>query len=292
MRHHRAVFGVGEEAGFDEARFVITKAYTGGSDALKKSLKRQQTSPGADQGFCARELDYRAATICCSSAGSISRPPAATVPRSAVRVAAGPARHLRGAALQRLALPAVHWLDDRPVRCTAAARRERAMTASVIADSIVNLCGAIGLCVAMVALYRRDPKSPLTWRLLFMLGVAATLFLGAGARLVERKRMARSAFADTGGAGAARRPDRHRRHVAAARATRCEEGRCVRRNPARARRRAWARGFCNALFLCAVAVPAFRDLPPARGYWRRATAARCWHRKTAASAASRWARCW
>jgi hypothetical protein len=54
------------------------------------------------------------------------------------------------------------------------------MTASVIADCIVNLCGAIGLCVAMVALYRRDPKSPLTWRLLFMLGVAAALFLVRG----------------------------------------------------------------------------------------------------------------
>ena len=50
------------------------------------------------------------------------------------------------------------------------------MTASVIADSIVNLCGAIGLCVAMVALHRRDPKSPLTRRLLFMLGVAVALF--------------------------------------------------------------------------------------------------------------------
>jgi hypothetical protein len=54
------------------------------------------------------------------------------------------------------------------------------MTASVIADSIVNLCGAIGLCVAMVALYRRDPKSPLTRRLLFMLGVVAVLFLARG----------------------------------------------------------------------------------------------------------------
>jgi hypothetical protein len=64
------------------------------------------------------------------------------------------------------------------------------MTASVIADSIVNLCGAIGLCVAMVALWRRDPKSPLTRRLLFMLGVSATLFSGARRRLVERKRLA------------------------------------------------------------------------------------------------------
>jgi hypothetical protein len=54
------------------------------------------------------------------------------------------------------------------------------MTASVTADSIVNLCGAIGLSVAMVALYRRDPKSPLTRRLLFMLGVAAALFFVRG----------------------------------------------------------------------------------------------------------------
>jgi hypothetical protein len=54
------------------------------------------------------------------------------------------------------------------------------MTPSVIADSIVNLCGAIGLSVAMVALYRRDPKSPLTKRLLFLLGVVATLFFVRG----------------------------------------------------------------------------------------------------------------
>ena len=54
------------------------------------------------------------------------------------------------------------------------------MTPSVIADSIVNLCGAIGLAVAMVALYRRDSRSPLTRRLLAMLGVVALLFLMRG----------------------------------------------------------------------------------------------------------------
>jgi hypothetical protein len=54
------------------------------------------------------------------------------------------------------------------------------MTPSVIADSIVNLCGAIGLSVAMVALYRRDPRSPLTQRLLLMLGVVAVLFFTRG----------------------------------------------------------------------------------------------------------------
>src|SRR4029077_4796747 len=59
MRLHRAVFGGGAEDGFDEERFVITDAYTGGSDALKKSYdiapKHRDEQYNA---FCARELDY------------------------------------------------------------------------------------------------------------------------------------------------------------------------------------------------------------------------------------------
>ena len=51
------------------------------------------------------------------------------------------------------------------------------MTSGLIADSIVDLCGAIGLCVAMMTLYRRDRKSPLTLRLLFALGIIAILLL-------------------------------------------------------------------------------------------------------------------
>jgi hypothetical protein len=54
------------------------------------------------------------------------------------------------------------------------------MSPGVIADSIVNLCGAIGLSVAMVTLYRRDPRSPLTRRLLVALGVTAVLFFVRG----------------------------------------------------------------------------------------------------------------
>jgi len=54
------------------------------------------------------------------------------------------------------------------------------MTASVIADAIVNLCGAVGLGVAMFALHRRDPRGPLTRRLLFLLGIVAALFLIRG----------------------------------------------------------------------------------------------------------------
>ena len=54
------------------------------------------------------------------------------------------------------------------------------MTPAMIANSIVNLCGAIGLGVAMVTLYRRDPRSPLTRRLLVALGIIALLFLMRG----------------------------------------------------------------------------------------------------------------
>jgi hypothetical protein len=54
------------------------------------------------------------------------------------------------------------------------------MSPGVIADSIVNLCGAIGLSVAMMTLYRRDPRSPLTRRLLVALGVTAVLFFVRG----------------------------------------------------------------------------------------------------------------
>ena len=55
------------------------------------------------------------------------------------------------------------------------------MSPGMIADSIVNLCGAIGLGVAMAMLHRRDPRSPLTRRLLVALGIIALLFLVRGA---------------------------------------------------------------------------------------------------------------
>jgi hypothetical protein len=54
------------------------------------------------------------------------------------------------------------------------------VTPGLIADSIVNLCGAIGLAVAMLTLHRRDSRSPLTRRLLVALGIIALLFLVRG----------------------------------------------------------------------------------------------------------------
>jgi hypothetical protein len=54
------------------------------------------------------------------------------------------------------------------------------MSPSVIADSIVNLSAAIGILTAMIALSRRDPRGALTKRLMFVLGLAAILFLLRG----------------------------------------------------------------------------------------------------------------
>ncbi|MEN8374231.1 MAG: hypothetical protein ABFS34_02155 [Gemmatimonadota bacterium] len=59
MRRHRSAFGVGEDAGFDERRFVITNAYTGGSDHLKKSyFEAPKHRNPAINAWCHRELDY------------------------------------------------------------------------------------------------------------------------------------------------------------------------------------------------------------------------------------------
>lgn len=58
MADHSA-FGVGEDAVFDEERFVIRNAYTGGSDHLKKSF--ESTAKHRDAQYnerCMAELDY------------------------------------------------------------------------------------------------------------------------------------------------------------------------------------------------------------------------------------------
>ncbi len=59
MTKHRAVFGVGTEAEFDEEHFVIKNSYTGGSDNLKKTF--DQTAKHRNQifnHFCQEQLDY------------------------------------------------------------------------------------------------------------------------------------------------------------------------------------------------------------------------------------------
>lgn len=114
MRAHRAVFGVGEGAGFDEARFVITDAYTGGSDALKKSFdvapKHRDEQYNA---FCAHELDYvRGDDLL--QIGRIDLAAARRYLTSEVPAGSMPALLVASAvlALQRLILPVMHWMDD------------------------------------------------------------------------------------------------------------------------------------------------------------------------------------
>ena len=128
MRHHRSVFGVGDEAGFDEARFVITNAYTGGSDALKKSWdiapKHRDEKVNA---FCARELDYERGDDVLQI-GRIDIAGARRYLLGEVPPGSLPALLAASAvlALQRLLLPVAHWMDDsRPFGVLRPRRGER-----------------------------------------------------------------------------------------------------------------------------------------------------------------------
>ena len=114
MRKHRSVFGVGEEAGFDEARFVITDAYTGGSDALKKSFDAAPKHRDEKYNeFCARELDYNRGDDILQI-GRVDLAGARRYLLSEVPSRSMPALLATSAvlALQRLVLPVFHWMDD------------------------------------------------------------------------------------------------------------------------------------------------------------------------------------
>ena len=99
MRDHRAVFGVGDEAGFDEARFVITDAYTGGSDALKKTYRgRAKASRRAIQCVLRPRARLRQGRRRAAARPHRSRRRAPlSAARGAGRLAAGTARGLRRA---------------------------------------------------------------------------------------------------------------------------------------------------------------------------------------------------
>jgi GNAT superfamily N-acetyltransferase len=126
MAQHRAVFGVGEEAGFDEARFVITNAYTGGSDALKKSFEvAPKHRSDVYNDFCARELDYvRGDDLL--QLGRIDLAGARRYLMSEVPPGSLPSLLVTSAmlALQRLVLPIVYWMDDTRAFGTLRPRRE------------------------------------------------------------------------------------------------------------------------------------------------------------------------
>jgi hypothetical protein len=60
MQSHRKKFGVGEEAGFDLDKQIITNAYTGGSDLLKKTYTEAQKHRFDSVNLmCQENLDYQ-----------------------------------------------------------------------------------------------------------------------------------------------------------------------------------------------------------------------------------------
>ena len=113
MENHRGVFGVGDEATFDEDRFTIENAYTGGSDGLKKTFDdTTQHRDAVYNDFCRDTLDYGRG----DDVLQLAQIDLAAARRYLVRSV--PPGKLFGLALaggflvvQRLALPLIYWLD-------------------------------------------------------------------------------------------------------------------------------------------------------------------------------------
>ncbi|MEL6959131.1 MAG: hypothetical protein AAGL89_09300 [Pseudomonadota bacterium] len=113
MAGHRHVFGVGDDAGFDEARFVITNAYTGGSDDLKKTWEAAPKHRDAVfNAFCESELDYvrgdDVLQLGRMDLPAIRRYLSREVPKSALFGVLLTSGYV---ALQRLILPVLYWSD-------------------------------------------------------------------------------------------------------------------------------------------------------------------------------------
>jgi hypothetical protein len=111
MRDHRTVFGVGGEAGFDEQRFVITNAYTGGSEHLKKGFaEAPKHRDPVHNRFCEAELDYDRGDdilqIGEMNLQAARRYLTKDVPRSSLP---GLVAALLFLLVQRLTLPLVYW---------------------------------------------------------------------------------------------------------------------------------------------------------------------------------------
>ncbi|MEJ6398559.1 hypothetical protein [Yoonia sp. 208BN28-4] len=114
MEDHRAVFGVGEDAGFDEEQFVITNAYTGGSDDLKKTWdEATKHRDAAYNTFCQDRLDYQRGDdviqLGLMDLKAIRTYLVRDVPRSALLGVISTGIFV---ALQRLILPVIYWADS------------------------------------------------------------------------------------------------------------------------------------------------------------------------------------
>jgi len=114
MAGHRHAFGVGPEARFDEASFVIADAYTGGSDNLKKTFESAPKHRKEHYNeACGRALDYDRGDDFIQI-GRLDLPAArkyltrAVPRRSALGLVAG----LAFFSLQRVFLPLLYWFDS------------------------------------------------------------------------------------------------------------------------------------------------------------------------------------
>ena len=115
LTDHRHVFGVGDEAEFDEERFIIKNAYTGGSDNLKKTFS--QTAKHRDDkynNFCEQELDYERGDDIIQlgkiDLNATRRFLTNDVPRSSLLGLSVAGIWIL---LNRLALPILYWSDDK-----------------------------------------------------------------------------------------------------------------------------------------------------------------------------------
>lgn len=115
MEDHRSAFGVGVEAGFDEENFVISNAYTGGSDNLKKTFSEAPKHRNSTYNeMCENGLDY----VRGDDFLQIGQLDAAAVRHYFMRKdpdapVAGPLVAILFFSLQSICFPVMHWFDNR-----------------------------------------------------------------------------------------------------------------------------------------------------------------------------------
>lgn len=113
MANHRHVFGVGADARFDEERFVIENAYTGGSDDLKKTFEEAPKHRDETYNeFCRSVLDYQRGDdvlqLCQLNAEASWRFVMRNVPSRSLPAVLGT---LAFVGITRLLLPIVYWFS-------------------------------------------------------------------------------------------------------------------------------------------------------------------------------------
>ncbi|MEM7751506.1 MAG: hypothetical protein AAF346_24870 [Pseudomonadota bacterium] len=117
MAKHRFVFGVGDEARFDEESFVIANAYTGGSDNLKKTFDESpKHRDSVFNDYCHAKLDYGRGDdflqLCQLDLNAMKRFVLKDVPRRSLPALL---TTLAIVSLNRLVLPLVYWFSvNRP----------------------------------------------------------------------------------------------------------------------------------------------------------------------------------